>query len=219
MAQFNVNYFETIDDEQKAYILGFLQSDGSFSCKGRISGYYRYKLAIQEGDIEILHKMQACLGHTGKVSTQIARKEGRQNIAELSLNGRLFAESLHDIFGGYLKEERTNFPILESHLLRHYIRGVVDADGSFGDYQGVMIRISGKKPFLESIKEITGFEFYLSKGHGATTHTLRANGSEGINVIEWLYTGLSRESLYLNRKLALATSVLSNRGVNLKEAA
>lgn len=219
MAQFNVNYFDNIDTEQKAYILGFLQSDGSFSCKGRISGYYRYKLAIQEGDIEILHKMQACLGHTGKLTTQIIKKECRQNITELSLNGRLFAESLHDIFGGYLKDDRINFPILEPHLLRHYIRGVVDADGSFGDYQGVMMRISGKKPFLESIRDVTGFEFKLDKGNGETTYTLRANGSEGINFIEWLYTDLSHESLYLNRKHARASSVLSNRGVNLKEAA
>lgn len=219
MAQFNVDYFKEIDSEQKAYILGFLQSDGSFSCKGRINGYYRYKIAIQSADIHILNSMQAEMEHRGKLIIQKRKLAHHQDLAELSLNGIEFTEQLRLIFGGYLKDDRLNFPLLPPELVRHYIRGVTDADGSFGDYEGVLLRIDGKKMFLESVKNITGFRTSLNKGNGGSTYTLRATGDEAINFIEWMYGDLSRESLYLSRKYATAKKLCEGKGVQLQEVA
>src|SRR5690625_620763 len=218
MAQFNVNYFDKIDTEQKAYILGFLQSDGTFSVKGRVKGYYRYKLAIQENDEHIIEYIKKEMNHTGKTITQKRKLKHHQNIKEISLNGIKFTEQLKQIFGGYLKEDRINFPVLPPELVRHYLRGVVDADGSIGDYQGVMLRIEGKKHFLQSIKGITGYNVYINKGNGNSTYTLRANSEEAINFIEWLYGYLDEDSLYLHRKFDIAQEILRNNGVHLREA-
>lgn len=213
MAQFDDSFFDKIDSEQKAYALGLLQSDGSFSCKGRLKGYYRYKLSVQAADRDIIDKLRKHMNHTGKISVQTNRKDNRQDLIELSLNGIGFTEKLRGIFGGYLKEDRTNFPVLDRGLLRHYVRGVFDADGSAGIYgrTGTLVRIDGKKAQLESIQGATGFVSYIRKGNGTTTYTLKIYSSEAERFLEWIYSDLDADSLYIDRKYRKALDILSER--------
>ena len=54
----DINYFDVIDTQDKAYILGLLYADGNVSLnKCTIS------LSLQESDMEILEKMNICLGY------------------------------------------------------------------------------------------------------------------------------------------------------------
>jgi intein-encoded DNA endonuclease-like protein len=148
--QFNVHFLDEIDTEQKAYILGFLQCDGSFSCRTKDGkSYYRYKLAIQEADKEILFKIKEYTENKGKIVVQKANRTDRQSLYELSFNSRYFVDRLRSLFGGYLKSERLLIPDIPDHLIHHYLRGVFDADGTFGDYNGLLLRFDGKRQFLE----------------------------------------------------------------------
>lgn len=218
--QFDSHFLDSIDTEQKAYIIGFLQCDGSFSCKTKDKeSYYRYKLAIQEKDKEILYKMQQYTNHTGKISIQKPKLVNRQNIHELSFNGRTFAEQLRKTFGGYVKDERSLIPKMEDYLMRHYLRGVFDADGSFGDYSGVMLRFEGKQEFLLKIAPYLQHDAPIKKGNGVTTYTMRLHGEKALDVAGWLYSDLSKESLYLERKFNTIKEVLIGRGRQFKGVA
>jgi hypothetical protein len=218
--QFDFHFLDSIDTEQKAYIIGFLQCDGSFSCRTPDKqSYYRYKLAIQEKDKEILHRIQQYTNHTGKISVQKPKLAHRQDIHELSFNGRSFVKHLHTTFGGYSKEDRLLLPSMEKSLMKHYIRGVFDADGSFGDYGGVMLRFEGKKDFLTKIAPYVGFDTEMKKGNGKTTYTMRLQGEKAFDTMGWLYSDLSSKSLYLERKYTNAQSVFIGRGRHLKGVA
>jgi hypothetical protein len=218
--QFDLSFLDIIDTEQKAYILGFLQCDGSFSCKTSDGkGYYRYKLAIQEKDKDVLERIKQYAHITGKTSIQKPKLSHRQDIYEISFNSRVFADKLASRFGGFKKEDRLNVPELSGELVRHYIRGVFDADGSFGDYAGVMLRFEGKLPFLQGIAELVGFNGEIRPGNGATTYTLRLNGPNALRVGDWMYGGLTEDSFFLPRKLEVISNVFEQRGIPFKGAA
>ena len=57
----NIDYFKQIDTEEKAYIFGFILSDGWISNK--ILGF-----TLQSEDVDILDKIKYCMGSKHKIS-------------------------------------------------------------------------------------------------------------------------------------------------------
>ena len=61
----NRNYFDVIDTEDKAYILGFLYADGNnFPKKSQIT------MGLEEKDKDILNKMNTCLQYSKELTYQ-----------------------------------------------------------------------------------------------------------------------------------------------------
>lgn len=217
--QFDKTFFDEIKTPQQAYVIGLLQCDGAFSCKTKDKeNYYRYKISLQEGNIDIIKKIMKVTNHTGKLTTQKRRLENQQNLLELSFNGIETTKKLKKHFGGFVKTDRTLIPEMKNELMRHYLRGVYDADGSLGDYSGVMLRLDGKYDFLQKIKEIVRSEKSISKGNGRTTYNLRLTGKEAIKVADFMYGGLSYNDLYIERKYQRFCEVMEQRNVPFKEA-
>lgn len=216
--QFNLDFLDKIDTPQKAYALGILQADGSFSCRTKDrSNYYRYKLSIQERDINVLYKLMRISEHNGKLTISKPRKEHWQNLCELSFNGIEFTKKLKDTFGGFTKNERSNIPDIDSELFRHYLRGLFDADGSFGDYQGVMLRLDGKQELLNKVTKRLDIMATVGKGNGANTFTLRFSGSRALKLADYMYGGLNADDVFIDRKYERFVDVMNSRSVPIKE--
>ncbi len=119
----NQHFFDEIDTEEKAYILGFIAADGNIS-RGCFS------IRIAERDEVLLQRIRVALdsGHPIKHTIGSGKnKSGR--FVSLSIGNRQICAGLKDkgIHG------RKSFTIQAwggpEHLMRHYWRGAVDGDG------------------------------------------------------------------------------------------
>lgn len=119
----NENYFDRIDDEHKAYWLGFLYADG-YNQEERNC----ITLTLQERDKYILEELLKDLNSNYPIRSTHNKKFNKiyysirlsnQNLSrQLKLNG--------------LVQNKTfisKFPILDKSLERHFIRGLFDGDG------------------------------------------------------------------------------------------
>lgn len=155
---FDENYFENIDTEEKAYWLGFFYADGCVRVR-KDSSESKLKLSIK--DIDHLEKLKKALNGNNKIIL-IDNKA-----AYLSLNTRIFANHLIDKGCTERKTSTVKFPyFLDKKLVRHFIRGYFDGDGSISTsqtrYKGVIQArrsamlnfVSGSDDMLRSIADI-----------------------------------------------------------------
>jgi len=118
---FDFRYFENVDTEVKAYMVGFIAADGYI-------GEWGIRIQLHERDVSILERFASELNYTGRV----AKHDG----------GRLRMLSLYNVDTvrdmaqyGIVRAKTATLPFakgIPDHLLGHYIRGVMDGDGSIG---------------------------------------------------------------------------------------
>lgn len=125
----NVDYFETIDTQEKAYWLGFIMADGYI---GVNNGNRRFGISINSDDIEHLYKLKSALSathpiheYTVKQGYKVGAKYCRLIIAEEKLVADLIRQGC--------VEHKSNIiqpPNIAKELRRHWIRGFMDGNGS-----------------------------------------------------------------------------------------
>jgi len=156
---FDEDFFKTIDNENKAYWLGFFYADGYVRDR-KNSSETRLKLGIK--DLDHLEKFKITLGANNEIQI-------KEKLAILSLNTRKFTRNLIDRGCHQRKTFTIKFPnFLDEKLIRHFIRGYFDGDGSIseskkrkwnGDVhptkkQNVVNFVSGSDDMLNSLGEI-----------------------------------------------------------------
>lgn len=205
---FNQFIFDDIDNEHKAYWLGFLYADGYVSSKR-----YCTSLCLQSRDIEHLNKYCKFLDYQGQIRTV---KNG------LGINGNQLWRNDVLIHNKHLHETLINkgcipnksiylkFPNLnifkDLELVNHFIRGYIDGDGCIGHYinkDGSInnsITLIGNYDFLKGVQE-----FYKNikstlrhKDNKASyVYTLTFNSNNAIKLGDIIY---SNSTVYLERK-------------------
>ena len=124
----NVDYFEKIDSEEKAYFLGLLLTDGNLHKVNRNTEQYVIQISLKLEDIEIVKKFKQALDSTNKV--RIFEKGNRKEcIFGISSKKMAFDLMKWDITPVKTFNTELNFNIPEN-LFRHYIRGIFDGDGT-----------------------------------------------------------------------------------------
>jgi len=128
--KFNLNIFEKIDTEEKAYWLGFLYADGYNSQKHR-----RVRLCLDSKDENHLIKFKDFMGGNSTIKEKFIK-----NISgSISKNVRLDINSVKislDLANLGCTQKKTftlKFPTenqVPVHLQSHFIRGYFDGDGS-----------------------------------------------------------------------------------------
>jgi LAGLIDADG-like domain len=129
---FNDNFFENIDNEHKAYFLGFILADGSVSDKHPI----RLKISISHKDREILDKFNAIMESDVKISSY-SPKNGysRETVLnELIFYSHKIVEDLKNLGIYPNKTSTVNPPQIDPSLEKHFWRGVLDGDGHISLY-------------------------------------------------------------------------------------
>lgn len=199
--RFNTDFFDNIDCEKKAYVLGFLCSDG-YICgtNGTICFY--------SNDVEILEKISSAFEFENPKF--IERSQGKCGYKTDKINYELRLNSVHmkrtllKLLKSNTKDGR-KFPDLEKYLYRHFIRGYFDGDGSISKRSdrkiGHILRLSGRKDFLNSIGKLMTNELDLKpkKPHSdKTIYALSYSDFKEVNKIyDYLY---NNAEIYLSRK-------------------
>lgn len=125
----NDHYFETIDTERKAYWLGFLAADG---CVQNSKGKRILTVELQSGDRDHLETLKSDLGYTGPIYyDRVREKFGKITRSDL-LQVTSWRVAAH-LEGHGLPPRKSKIlkpPAIEEDLVRHWIRGYFDGDGS-----------------------------------------------------------------------------------------
>lgn len=159
--KYNINneYFKLIDNQDKAYWLGFIFADGYVRMKYNRSGELRLKLATK--DLEHIEKFKKCIDSTHKIISTQSKViyDGKISISECVSLSIYNTELVKDLYSHGCINNKTftiEFPDLREDLIRHFIRGVFDGDGSFGEYnrKRSFTIVSASKKFIESIVKI-----------------------------------------------------------------
>lgn len=146
------NYFEKIDEFTKAYILGFIFSDGSMRSKIK-------HITIKITDIDLLESIKNEIGYNGKLYEEL-REPKYKNIKRLTICN---AQMYNDLIKlGCLPNKTYNnkFPKLELKYIPAFIHGFFDGNGCIyvsndkrnGSLIGEMV-ICSTTIFCENLKE------------------------------------------------------------------
>lgn len=168
----NDNYFKTIDNEEKAYWLGFLYADGYVRMKYERSGELRLKLGIKDREhIELFTK---CLesNHPIKDTESTVFVNGKEHKSDVSLVSIYNTKIVKDLYEHGCTNAKTftiEFPELREDLVRHFIRGYFDGDGHISIKKNRKNAIagltSGSDLFIEYLNKHfieNGIEFKIS---------------------------------------------------------
>ncbi|MFJ7831840.1 LAGLIDADG family homing endonuclease [Peribacillus sp. NPDC046944] len=132
---FNEHFFADIDNERKAYWLGFIAADGSVT---KTSKWNSYRLQINLKYTDRAH-LELFRKHIEAHSTQIYEFEndssnrgfGKCRIARFVLNSQILYEDLVKLNIILNKTNNLAMPFIREDLIRHFLRGYIDGDGSF----------------------------------------------------------------------------------------
>lgn len=151
--KFDRDLFSEIDSEEKAYILGFIASDGHLSKRGGLT-----VISIHKKDIDILYKMRDFICK----DIPIAKK--RNTIVTLAISSRKINSDIcrHLMISSGKKSNCVNFPNLPKDLDRHFLRGYFDGDGCVHRSKSSPKAsiYSNSSSMLKSIKEKFGGNLY-----------------------------------------------------------
>lgn len=148
----DINYFEKIDTNQKAYFLGLLVADGCNDTRG--SG--QISINLIESDVEILLKLKEELKYSGDLKYVISKSENHKNQYRFVVASNKISKDLEK-WGVVLgKDFKTYFPPIEEKFWNHFIRGVFDGDGCIHLDKNRRFRfyITGNKRLMEEIQNI-----------------------------------------------------------------
>lgn len=147
----NHNYFGEIDNEKKAYLLGFLLADGSIE-QGYGVNAIRLHNSIDDLEVGLLFQSEifpenkiGFRDNLGKKSTFYIKGSSKQIIEDLS-KFNIKPRKTYDF------KFEFNLNILPEIYIRDFIRGFFDGDGTFTQNRFEFITTS--KPFAEQIKKI-----------------------------------------------------------------
>ena len=201
---FNFNYFDNIDDECKAYWLGFIYADGSHNPK-------RYSLAItlQENDSDILNEFYKDIGCEKSVKLY-KNKKNNKFYAKASVQHPHLSNSLLDKGVYENKSFKIKFPgddIVPNDLKRHFIRGYFDGDGCISipaiDKSKVSWSIAGNYDFIYEMKiyiedNISNYTLNVLNCSNPKIYSIQKGGRNMcMTFFNWLYEDAT---IYLQRK-------------------
>lgn len=212
----NDNYFDNIDNEHKAYWLGWLYSDGyNNEDRGIVV------LSLQEQDRETLEKFKIDLESTSPLQfIDYSQYKNYTNQYRLSINSKILSRKISQLGCWQNKSLTLEFPKKEQvpeFLIRDFIRGMWDGDGSIcycylnnTKHQNLKGRlcvgcgITGTEHICFKIKEILKKELNINvhirkdKDPDTPTRQLHINGTQQIRVfLQWLYKD---STIFLKRK-------------------
>lgn len=154
----NINYFDTIDTPNKAYILGFIYADG---CNTR-NGLH---IGIQEEDKEVLEFIKSELNISNALRYIKPANVNWKPKWELSIKSIDFSNILTNVGCPPAKSLILSFPdFISDDLMPHFIRGYFDGDGCINICKkgyGRLYFTCGSKDFITGLRNY----FYKSTGY------------------------------------------------------
>lgn len=202
----NESFFEKIDSEEKAYVLGFTYADGNNKTQG--SGLM---FTLSAEDAEILEKIKKALNSNAKIIITERMGYTLGNVAHIDFNSHKISKDLIDKGAPPNKTYKIVFPFfLSENLIPHFIRGYFDGDGCIWNGKR-------KKMFVKDSTSKRGYKNRIV--HNVKfTFTSNENFILGLQNILVEKLGFKKTKLYYRHKnnQNIATLEYSGRG-NIKK--
>lgn len=203
----NENYFDIIDNSEKAYFLGFLFADGYINHK-----FKSCKIDLQECDVDILEKFKNAINFSGKITEYIAKK-GYSYRSKESVVKRIYIINDHlsnvlENKGVHPHREDEGFPysyVPEKYYM-DFIRGYFDGNGSISIYntiRGFSTNICGGTKLLNDIGNILkgyNINFHYNPRRAENPHNTQLFISTQLGQIKFLDLIYKQATVYLDRK-------------------
>lgn len=183
----NDNYFNNIDTEFKAYILGYAAGDGHLSPKG--------SLAIEIGEVD-----ETILGGIRSHFDEIIPIKQRDGKVCLTINSKQIVNDMCEHLGikPGNKSHTVKFPKLSSDELTYaFIRGLFDSDGSVSDPRINKTRYPKANITTVSKEMLGGLSSYIKIPHSTTNDQIIFSGN---NALDFMYNLYDKAKIYLSRK-------------------
>ena len=206
---YDESVFDSIDTEEKAYWAGFIMGDGQIEeykrsrADGSIYINYRLNINLKYSDIDHLQKFLKFLNCTTKKIKKVNVKMPSGNIAEVA-NLRISSRplSLALIDKGIIPRKSLNEPEpsgIPEHLVRHFIRGLLDADGYISDINKTSpcAEICDGKILMNWVKK---YYPYLNLKEDKYCSGLYYVLTKKENVLSFLNSLYENSTIYLERK-------------------
>lgn len=210
---YNYNYFDSINTEEKAYWLGFIYADGNISKSEYVrkdgtlkKGNYRFEVSLKSEDIEHLKKLAKAL-NVDKSILISKTNNTRHDRCRLYFNNEHLWKTLNSYGCTPNKSLTLKFPDINifsnKELIRHFIRGYIDGDGCLGyldkEHKNMGLSILGTEHFLTNLQNYLPLEKAnkLYKRKGLNVYSLAYNRSRGYYITKYLYENCN---IYLDRK-------------------
>ena len=169
---FNEDFFEKIDNERKAYWLGFIYADGCVGKRGD-----SLIITLCKEDKEHLRKLALDIQYEGEIKHKFSKSNFSEELYEsvrIELNSAKMCRDLGDKGVHFDKTLNCNFPseeIVSKDLIHHFVRGFMDGDGSISRFKqdseyspyDYSLKFIGTLEMMEGIKNFFKKEVKLLK--------------------------------------------------------
>ena len=203
------DYFDVIDTEIKAYLLGFITADGSVGYRKNRREAGTFKIELQESDKEILDLI---LEELNCKSTKRVRERNGKNTISICISSTYLVKSLEKY--GVIPNKTYNLRLLyinfsDKAFLKAYLRGLFDGDGSL-----YFVNNSYHASFTEGLLHIVQqFQNIIDDEIGIERHTkINSNTAHhavwnGVNCCKLCHYLYDDSSVFLTRKYNIAKEI------------
>lgn len=211
------SFFDKIDSEEKAYLLGFFIADGCIN-KTTTRSKGRFGINQSEDDKEIVEAYKKHLQIPSKIQivenqSGVKYRKPQWRIRWTSVHMMKTMENIYNIHSHKTTDTEFEFPInlIPKDLQGHFVRGFIDGDGYVGNNGQVhnfSVSVVGtSEKFLTTIGNLvsgaTGMMYSLYKSKGKTIDYINLRwSSERVDKLEKI-TNL-RNYLYNNATIFLS---------------
>jgi len=184
------NFFKKVDSREKAYLLGWIASDGHIGKRGFI-------LRIHKKDKDVLLKLKSIICQEIPIRY---KRTTTSDLCSFEINSKEISKDLCKLLNisPGKKSSVISFPTIDKKYLWDFVRGYFDGDGTINNiektcknYLVVSIRSSSEK-MLNGLKKNIDVKSYLNKNHSISWEKENA-----YTFCSFLYKDTD---LYLNRK-------------------
>lgn len=135
----DAEFFDIIDTQEKAYLLGFFIADGCINkTTERSNG--RFSVSQSEDDKEIVEAFKHYLNVPSNIQivnnqSGVKHRKSQHRIRWTSSHMKETLENKYNIISNKTLDSEFEFPIdtIPEYLRKHFVRGFIDGDGYMGD--------------------------------------------------------------------------------------
>ena len=201
---FNEHYLDIIDNEEKAYFLGFVYADGYINIKR-----HTLRITVQKQDEHLLKQFYQMFSCNREIQ-YIYNKQYNKEYAYFELQSKVLSARLLELGVQDNKTFKIRFPDwLDKNLYSHFIRGYFDGDGCISiskrGWKGTTINICSNKDFLMQLQNViqqeTNIKLNLYPCYNSKAFVLVKQGKNNLyTFLNFLY---KNANIYLQRKYEL----------------
>lgn len=210
--KYNLNeyYFDVIDTEEKAYILGFIYADGN-----NLFSTNRISIKLAKRDEDILKKMSHIFFKEEVLKYNKRKNDKGKEFEYVSINiySKHMSQHLATLGVVEAKSHKIIFPEwLDKSLHKHFIRGLIDGDGwiylpgtnRMSPHVGLICTRQINDKIKELVNKELGLNGYLCKAYKQDINVMCEirikNYHQSKILLDWLYKDAT---IYLQRKYNL----------------